>query len=85
MLHYTTLERIDKYKHSSLLGPFVGDEENEIEDCDSSSLYYKHATIVNDNSSVISKWSFKFIDDSRVVIYDCHKLIIQATDSFPAC
>ncbi len=28
-----------------------------------SGLYYKHVAIINDNSSVISKWSFKLIDD----------------------
>ncbi len=45
-------------------------------------LYYKHVTIVNDDSSVINKWSFKLIDDPRIVIYDRHKFIIQATDLF---
>ncbi len=33
-------------------------------------LYYKHVTIVNDDSSAVSKWSFKLIDDPRVIIYD---------------
>ncbi len=43
-------------------------------------LYYKHVTIVNDDSSVIiSKWSFKLIDNPRVVIYDRNRFIIQAT------
>jgi hypothetical protein len=42
-------------------------------------LYYKHVTIVNDDSSIISKWSFKLIDDPRIVIYDYHRFIIQAT------
>jgi len=46
----------------------------------SSGLYYKHVTIVNDNSSIVSKWSFKLIDDPRVIIYDHHRFIIQATD-----
>ncbi len=41
-------------------------------------LYYKHVTIINDNSSIISKWSFKLIDDPRVIIYDCHRFILQA-------
>jgi len=41
--------------------------------------YYKHVMIVNDDYSVISKWSFKLIDDHRVIIYDCHRFIIQAT------
>jgi hypothetical protein len=36
-------------------------------------------TIINDDSSVISKWSFKLIDDPRNIIYDHHKFIIQAT------
>jgi len=44
-----------------------------------SGLYYKHVTSVNDDSSVVSKWSFKLIDDPRVIIYDCHRFIIQAT------
>ncbi len=43
-------------------------------------LYYKHVMIVNDDSSVVSKWSFKLIADPRVVIYDRHRFIIQATD-----
>ena len=42
-------------------------------------LYYKHLTIVNDNSSIISKWSFKLLDDSRVVIYNLHMFIVQIT------
>jgi hypothetical protein len=44
------------------------------------SLYYNHVTMVNDDSSVVSKWSFKLIDNPRVVIYDHHKFLIQATD-----
>ncbi len=36
--------------------------------------------IVNDNSSIISKWSIKLIDDPRVVIYDRHRFVIQATE-----
>ena len=37
-------------------------------------------TIVNDDSSVVSKWSFKLIDNPRVAIYDRNRFIIQATD-----
>ncbi len=50
-------------------------------------LYYKHVSIVNDDSSVVSKWSFKLIDDPRVVIYSCHRFIIQATEKVvvPVC
>jgi hypothetical protein len=36
-------------------------------------------TIINDNSSIIIKWSFKFIDAARGVIYDRHMFIVQAT------
>ncbi len=43
-------------------------------------LYYKHVTIVNDDSSVISKWSFKLIDDPRVIINDHNMFIIQAME-----
>jgi hypothetical protein len=35
--------------------------------------------IVNDYSSVIRYWSFKLIDDPRVIIYGHHRFIIQAT------
>ncbi len=45
-----------------------------------SGLYYKHMTIVNDNSSVFIKWSFKLIDAARGIIYDRHMFIVQATD-----
>ncbi len=41
-------------------------------------LYYKHVMTVNDDSSVINKWSFKLIDGARVIIYDRNRLIIQA-------
>jgi hypothetical protein len=36
-------------------------------------------TIVNDDSSIVSKWSSKLIDDARVIIYDLKMFIIQAT------
>ncbi len=42
-------------------------------------LHYKHVTIVNDDTSVISEWSPKLIDDARVVIYDRNMFIIQVT------
>jgi hypothetical protein len=43
-------------------------------------LYYKHATIVNDDSGVISMWSSKLIDNARAVIYDRHMLNAQAIE-----
>ncbi len=42
-------------------------------------LYYKHVKIVNVNSSIVSKCSFKLSDDPRVIIYDRHRFIVQAT------
>jgi hypothetical protein len=45
----------------------------------SDGLYYKHVMIINDNSSVVSKRSFKLIDDPSVVIYNHHRFIIEAT------
>ncbi len=44
-----------------------------------SGLYYKHMTIVNDDSSVVRKWSHTLINDARIVIYDRNVFIIQAT------
>jgi hypothetical protein len=45
----------------------------------SDTLYYKHMTIVNDNSNSVSKWVSKLIYDARVAMYNCHMFIIQAT------
>jgi len=36
--------------------------------------------IANDDSSIISKGNFKLSDDPRVIIYNYHRFIIQATD-----
>jgi hypothetical protein len=46
----------------------------------SSGLYYKHMMIVNYASSVINEQSFQLIDDARVIIYDRHVFIVQATE-----
>ncbi len=54
-----------------------------------SGLYYKPIMIVNDNSGIVKKLETSLIDDARVVIYDCHMFIVQATSHFvgskPAC
>ncbi len=42
-------------------------------------LYHKPITIVNNNSSIVNKLETSLIDDARVVIYDCHMFIVQAT------
>jgi len=46
---------------------------------DSYGLYYKHMTIVNDDSSIVNEWSSKLIDNARVIIYYRNMFIIQAT------
>ncbi len=40
-------------------------------------LYYKHITVVNDNSSVVNNWSSKLTDDARAIIYDRNMFIVQ--------
>jgi hypothetical protein len=44
-----------------------------------SGLYYKPMMIVNDDSRVVTKLETSLTDDARVIIYDCHMLIVQAT------
>jgi hypothetical protein len=44
-------------------------------------LYYKPMTIVNDDSRVINKLEASLTDDARVIIYDHHMFIVQATVS----
>jgi hypothetical protein len=44
-----------------------------------SGLYYKHMTIDNNDSSVINKFGASLTDDARVIIYNCHMFIVQAT------
>jgi hypothetical protein len=49
----------------------------------SSGPYYKPMTIVNDDSRVITKLETSLTDDGRVVIYDRHMFIVQATGVKP--
>jgi len=42
-------------------------------------LYYKHMMIVNYASSVVNKLKALLTDDARVIIYDRHVFIVQAT------
>jgi hypothetical protein len=42
-------------------------------------LYYKLMTIVNDDSRAVNKLEASLTDDTRVVIYDRHMFIVQAT------
>ncbi len=45
----------------------------------SSGLYYKPITIINDYSSIMNKLGTSLIDDDRVIVYNCHMFIVQAT------
>ncbi len=44
-------------------------------------LYYKQIMIVNSDSSIVNKFGAPLTDDARVVIYDCHMIIVQSTVS----
>ncbi len=46
-----------------------------------SGLFYKLMTIINDDSRVINKLEASLTDDARVIIYNCHMFIVQATGS----
>jgi hypothetical protein len=39
-------------------------------------------TILNDDSRVVNKLENSLTDDARVVIYNRHMFIVQATDSY---
>jgi hypothetical protein len=42
-------------------------------------LYYKNTTIVNYASSIVNKLKALLTDNARVIIYDHHVFIVQAT------
>ncbi len=52
---------------------------------ETSGLDYKHITIVNYNSSVINKFGASLTGDARVIIYDRHMFIVQATTAPKTC
>jgi len=43
-------------------------------------LYYKPMMVINDNSRVVNKLEAWLTDDTRVIIYDHHMFIVQATE-----
>jgi len=49
--------------------------------CPICGLYYKHTMIVNYASSIINKLEVLLTDDARVIIYNRHVFIVQATGS----
>jgi len=44
-----------------------------------SGLYYKHSTIVNDDSSIVNEIETSLTDGARVINYDHHMFMVQAT------
>jgi hypothetical protein len=48
-----------------------------------SGLYYKPMMIVNDDARVVNKLEASLTDDTRVIIYDHHMFIVQATGVYP--
>jgi hypothetical protein len=54
-------------------------EREREQTCTTCGLYYKPMTSVNDDSRVMSKLETSLTDDARVVIYDHHMFIVQAT------
>ncbi len=79
MFHYTGLPRLVMNKQYNLSDPFVNYKESESCRYDTCSLYYKHITILNDDSRVFNKLETSLTDNAKVIIYDCHMFIVQAT------
>ncbi len=55
-------------------------DEWQISVIEISGLYYKPMTIINDDSRVVNKLKASLNDNARVVIYDRHMYIVQATE-----
>ncbi len=64
-----------KYLHKSG-STLVLKSVSEIDPC---GLYYKHVTIVNYASSGVNKLRASLNHHARVIIYDRHMFIVQAT------
>ncbi len=47
---------------------------------ETSGRYYKPVTIVSDDSRVVNKLEASLTDDARVIIYNRHMFIVQATN-----
>ncbi len=66
MIHfYLSLIFLARVLHSGRLG--------------TNGLYYKPIMIINDDSRVVNKLEASLTDGARVVIYDRHMFIVQAT------
>ncbi len=58
---------------------FVTDDPSLVFEGKASGLYYKHVMIVNYTSSSVNKLRASLNDDARVIIYDHHMFLVQAT------
>ena len=47
--------------------------------CDTCGLFYKHITIVNDDSGIVNMFETSLTGDAKVIIYDCYMFVVQAT------
>jgi hypothetical protein len=54
-------------------------KKKKFHNIDTCGLYYKHIAIVNYDSSMVKKFGASLTDDARVIIYDRHLFIVQAT------
>ncbi len=70
------MEVSDADKHYSLINHGTTYGRKMFYSTGTCGLYFKHITIVNDDSSVVNK---RLTDDTRVVIYYRNMFIIQAT------
>ncbi len=61
------------------MGLVISDEEKKFFNIDTCGLYYKLMTIVNDESRVVNKLEASLTDYARIIIYNCHMFIAQAT------
>ncbi len=57
--------------------------KKKVHNVDTSGLYYKHMTIINYAPGVVNKLDALLTDNARVIIYDRHVFIVQATGDGP--
>jgi hypothetical protein len=76
---FSVMARLDVSVASVSLGFLIAVKEQNYSEIWSCDLYHKHITIVNYDSNIVSKFGASLPDDARVVIYNCHMFILQAT------
>jgi len=72
-------EKTSLDKHSSLFPEHQRHKTKTLYNINTCVLYYKHITIINDDSSIVNKWLESLTNDSGVILYDHNVFIIQAT------